>query len=457
MNYGAVLAPLLHLLRAPTDFAALALRDGLPRVLRMPGQFLHGAGRVLRMLDQSEAVDEARERRVVEQYPLSAPAAGRIRRLRHVWRHLLRELPVSATRFEPEHSPALLYCGGTANNEREFEWLGTLPGVDGHLPAYRREDMNFFRFARRRSSAAAADRALVVGVRLLAMGALAMRDITPRAVHHMVHYARFFVWAYQFCAHNRRSLPRLAVVANDHSAAPVAFSMIMRLWRIPRVYLQHAEVSPRFPQIDFEYSVLRNTVSADVYRAIGPVRGELFVVPRDFRPARYERLLEPPSAPVAVVLYPSSVFESARLQDAIHALRSNPQVSRCALKPHPRSRRERYAALDGVELLDTMPAWPHVAIVPNSSVALELLRQGVPVYQLFTLDAIAGDYYGFVRSGVTHEIGADDLQRPFWHERRYTPGMIGCLAQFDPLLDGAWRGDLARITARMAMHVTGGQ
>ena len=67
-----------------------------------------------------------------------------------------------------------------------------------------------------------------------------------------------------------------------------------------------------------------------------------------------------------------------------------------------------------VTLLNEIPTSDHLAIVGNSSVAVELIALGIPVYQVFGFDPIERDYNGFVEEGLIFEATLSQLSGRFW-------------------------------------------
>jgi hypothetical protein len=246
----------------------------------------------------------------------------------------------------------------------------------------------------------------------------------PRLSQALLHQLSNYVVAYCSFLHTLTSVcgfrPRGLVVANDHSPQQVALSMVAAELGIRRVYLQHAEVTEVFPPLDFEYSILRNGKSERVYRSIGPASGEVVVLSRRMELLDSEEIVRRASSVVAatkveVGLYPSSVFNEERLREAATALRGNPEVSRVFLKPHPSSDLCALASTLGIECIGQTPTEPHVAVVGNSSVALELALAGHLVCQSFLLDSVGRDYYGFHNEGLTQEVAFGFLNEPFWN------------------------------------------
>lgn len=244
----------------------------------------------------------------------------------------------------------------------------------------------------------------------------ARSDIQASLVQQINAYSCAFLSYLQMFTAADSILPKVLVQANDHSPARVALSMVMKSLGIPRVYLQHAEVTSHFPPLDFEYSVLRNERSLRIYESIGPVSGQTFILPRESKAPDLQRLAEPLRDPVRVVIYPTSRILIQGLSQVLDGLRQNSTVSEILIKQHPSAVTplEKSDTITGIDLIDAFPNGPHVAIVGNSAVAVELLAQGIPVYQNFDFDAVERDYYGLVQVGLTREVRQEDLGNRFW-------------------------------------------
>ena len=192
------------------------------------------------------------------------------------------------------------------------------------------------------------------------------------------------------------------VQANDHWPTRVAVSTVMKSLGVPRLYLQHAQVSPAFPPLDYEFSVLYNERSLRTYRDIAPTNGKIFVIGRETADVPKAPLELDRQGPCDVVIYPTARVDMNGLKKVVQALLQNPGVHKVQIKRHPRANQVFPSDFSGlsVEITDDHPAHDHVAIVGNSSVALELVSLGTPVYQCFEIDFVTRDYYAFVQSGL---------------------------------------------------------
>lgn len=322
--------------------------------------------------------------------------------------------------------------GSTANNIREFEFFDRICGERGISVS----QQNYTDLPRTAAPALSATQteALEIVIADLTSFYQARETVSASLVHqHLLYSQAFFSFLLSFTARGA-NLPDALVTANDHSPVRVALSMVMKGLRVPRVYLQHAEVTSNFPPLDFEYSVLRNRRSLETYQEIGPVAGRTYVISRQAGPFAGRLLEQERSLPVNVAVYPTSRVLAEPLKELLAQLRSNPGIGKIIIKEHPGAAVSLAEILDpGVaEVTKAALGEDHVAIVGNSSVAIELLHRGIPVYQNFSFDPVDRDYYGFVEHGITKEISIDDASGPFWTPYALTAAWLKRFGEWDP-------------------------
>ncbi|EHK54132.1 hypothetical protein [Allomesorhizobium alhagi] len=275
--------------------------------------------------------------------------------------------------------------------------------------------------------------------------------ITASLVHQQIIYScTFFSFLISF-SRDGAVKPTALVLANDHSPSRVALSMIMKGLNVPRVYLQHAEVTSGFPPLDFEYCVLRNKKSLDTYKTIGPIAGRVFVITRYTEPFTRELLVRPRGQKVTVVIYPTSRIIVEMLKQLLIELRSNSGVEKIIIKEHPGAAKQLRNQFEGVgvEFTCAIPEDDHIAIVGNSSVAIELLHRGIPVYQNFDFDPVCPDYYGFVRGGLTFEVDLTQLSSAFWRPYHADARWLSTFVQWDASANDAYLTDQAQFVKEM--------
>lgn len=261
------------------------------------------------------------------------------------------------------------------------------------------------------------------------------QDRVPIAVYfQLVNYVgSYFNWRETF---NKLHCfpPRALVLANDHSPNHVAASMAASEFGIPRVYVQHAEVSDTFPRLDFELAILRNRLSLLTYRRIARPTGEACIVSRSDAP-----FIKPAVKPnceqrVEVGVYLTAQVQWREVLSLLESLKKNKSIFSAFLKPHPSMRshivRENLGVPVAIE--SAIPQRPHVAVVPNSSVVVELLHSGIPVFQYFPLDSVPDDYYGFVRQGITEQLEREELEHRFWEGYETSNEWLERFSLYDP-------------------------
>lgn len=387
-----------------------------------------------------------------ERYGFAGPGIkGYLLSIKELARHLLR--PTLKIYTMP--SSGVLYCGGSANNEREFLFFSQLISDNRmSIPGYERNhNLSFVPSQELRKT---------LGERLLSLLLLfycclylSRIKLGPTALKYLIVYAKVF--AQVFSSVRRQSVSAgVAVVANDHTDFPVVASMVMKYFSVPVVYVQHAEISRYFPPLDFDVSILRNHKTLDRYREIGEISGEVFIIPRREKDESFDRIFRARSSKTAVVIYLSSVFDVTELRKCVAVLQKNSDVLSVGVKPHPRSDCETLRCMPGVSVYDSIPPVEHVAIAPNSSVVVELLERGVPVFQYFKLDDVGSDYYGFVEEGIACAVTADELATRFWQTDFYGDEWAGRFAQFSPSVDESWRESVPVLVSRIERFLRSG-
>lgn len=71
--------------------------------------------------------------------------------------------------------------------------------------------------------------------------------------------------------------PEVVVMANDHQEFNRCLLLMCKERGIKTVYVQHASVGTRFPSLQFSYSLLDGTDAYNKYKAIGDMRGEVYL------------------------------------------------------------------------------------------------------------------------------------------------------------------------------------
>lgn len=423
-----------------------AIEENIASILEM---FRPGISRFLSVIDGNLGFDMLLSHKLSEtfqaDYADSVPLESRRDRAIVSGREVVAKRPKK--RLRPSFN-GFACLGGTSNNIREFEFFDTICapiGVSVTGANYRRAEQQ-----PAWELTPAQDEARTIIEREIELFYRSRDRITPGLVRQFNLYVGAF-YSYLVAFTSAGAIwPRALVIANDHSPVQVALSTVLKGLGIPRIYLQHAEVSEAFPPLDFEHSVLRNERSLETYAAIADVRGATYVIPRSGDLPRNEALGRPLDEPVTVVIYPTARILGDQTRLLVDKLLGNPLVDVVAVKEHPNAfpRLANFVQDDRLRFLEHIPAAPHAAVVGNSSIAVELISQGIPVYQNFDFDPVDRDYYGFVREGLVPEVTFERLASRFWEPYVLDETWRRCFSHWMPTA----RGDAARNAFLRAMQ-----
>lgn len=373
--------------------------------------FIDGIQRVARIIDHNAEYDAIIGHKITEEFrsrfSSSVSLENRRRAAIEVWTTTIATAK-QATYALPDVD--MLFFGRTKNNLNEFRFfLGIAAGLGQRFSHFNAVDL---KFSKQKHAREELDNLLMHLMPKMVEYIENREAIGPELVYQVGQFAVHFVRYFFSLSREDSKRPLLAIVANDHSPTPVAFSMAMKAFSVPRLYIQHAEVSNSFPPLDFEYSILRNAVSRRIYEEIEPTRGDVFVISRFPEAFIYPKDLSKEDVKQSVVLYTTGRVEIEGFRLVLERLRANPNISSIYVKPHPNQAAVEWPS--GLTVLDVIPDFPHIAVVANSSVVIELLHQGIPVFQNFDFDPVAADYYGFVKNGVAGPARLEQLSGPFW-------------------------------------------
>lgn len=360
---------------------------------------------------------------------LAAHAHDRLRSVSRITRRPLPECDILAS-------------GKTDNNLREFAFIETLMTEAGRSPVLR--NLRDVEAGDKAPLDARDRRRQALAARLVWLRVVIAAKADPVLVFQLMQFAGEMTSL--LSSLDRGPQPKVALTANDHTPAAVGFASAMRARGVPVVYVQHAEVTERFPPLDFDLSILRNQVSMDAYKAAGPVSGEIEIVSRRPDPPVLEQA-EPHDRPL-VVVYPTSAYDPDALAKALDRLCDNPAIGSVALKPHPNAARS-HVLDDRVHVLTDIPAERHVAVIGNSSIGVELALAGHDVFLLSDLDELADDYYGLARNKIARRINTNGLGATFWKSARSHARLASALAPYEPWLATDQRTVRARVANRL--------
>lgn len=341
-----------------------------------------------------------------------------------------------------------LAFGKTRNNLREFKFLQQFlirHGFDGRI-------LNSGVIPPRLTSISAVANAAVIDCvsRDFFDYCRKAQGVSKPLLYQLINYVQGYLsWRHTF-ERDEQYLPRVLVLANDHSPGQVASSMAARERGISRIYVQHAEVSGAFPPLDFELSILRNAASRKIYESNGVNDAEVFAVTRESSPFLLP-CLPASNRGVDVGVYTTSQVNWEGVRQLLERLSTNPEVSRVFLKPHPSTRLSRVQSeCPGVSAVYETPTEPHIAVVANSSVVIELLHHGIPVVQFYGMDSVPDDYYGFSRKGIAPRIELDEFSGRFWNRTNFNEEWLQLYAQYDAAATPAGKQEELRLAQALS-------
>jgi len=234
--------------------------------------------------------------------------------------------------------------------------------------------------------------------------------INRTVLHYVLQYSYHFIYYYENFRLNKTILPKVVVFSNDHTPKYLAASKVLKFFSVKRIYLQHGFVSELFPKLDFELSILWNEKSKEVYKKVGSeIDDSVVSLSRENGDAGGKVAsasnIGCDNSTIDVIVFPTSLPELKKVNELIELLATKQYINSIYVKPHP-----RYTDIDKIskhaELIDSYDSFggDFVAIVGNSSIAMELSLKGIRVFQNFETDSIGNDYYGFVKNKLTQEI-----------------------------------------------------
>ena len=242
----------------------------------------------------------------------------------------------------------------------------------------------------------------------------ALKSILKKNLSFLIEVLRYIFYS-ELIKISKITFKKHAIIANDHSAQPLAFYSFAKQNSSKITYLQHGHVSKYFPPLyRFDLAVLFGKKSLDTYLEIG--RG-----PNSYALTGHNYFTASPikTCPdiINVTIFPNLIYEE-RLMKLIQGLRDNPVINQISIKPHPlhnlsETFKQKIQAIKSVSILkfnDHYQSQTDLGIAANTSMHIELLSQGINTAYYDELDEIEHDYYSFVKNESVVEIkNAEDI------------------------------------------------
>ncbi len=202
--------------------------------------------------------------------------------------------------------------------------------------------------------------------------------------------------------------PKALILSNDHSIAPRSLLLAANSLKIPTVYIQHASVSPFFPNLEASLNLLEGQHAYDVYKKCGKINGivKLIGMPK-FEQYQHLQNHNTLIKKIGIAFNPSDqkMLIEAFINEVV------PQFPNIVFtfRKHPREERD-FFFLAFPNLKESLPRRENafefltqqdMIFAGDSSIHLEAtLLNIVSVYFDFTSIEDKFDYYGFVKNGM---------------------------------------------------------
>ena len=206
--------------------------------------------------------------------------------------------------------------------------------------------------------------------------------------------------------------PAAIVFANDHNADARAMLLAAKAAGIKTAYIQHASVSPIFPPLEYDLSLLEGQDALDKYKLCGPItrRVELVGMPKADAFVQYRNY----SKSISRIGIGCNLMDATEEIITLAAtLAKDFPDTEVILRPHPRDTRNFRALLSdqNITLSDSrhQPTFDFlkeidVLLSGNSGIHLEAVLLNVwAIYYSMNRSENLYDYYGFIRKGMLDE------------------------------------------------------
>ncbi|TXK44873.1 hypothetical protein FVR03_13025 [Pontibacter qinzhouensis] len=204
--------------------------------------------------------------------------------------------------------------------------------------------------------------------------------------------------------------PRCVVFANDHNPDARAMLLAAKKLSIQTIYIQHASVSPNFPPLQFDLSLLEGQDSWEKYKQCGPITGkvELVGMPKAdaFVPFRNH------NKSIGTIGIGSNLMDNTEeLEQLVKSITMRFQQVQVIVRPHPRDTRN-FASLQllspqvSLSSARTESTFDYlrridVQISANSGIHLEAVLLNVwSIFFNLNQEEQLHDYYGFIEKGL---------------------------------------------------------
>ncbi len=228
-------------------------------------------------------------------------------------------------------------------------------------------------------------------------------------VHILVNLSLFLASVKIFSHYLKETGVQKVILTNDHNLQPLALLLTAKRKQVKSYYIQHASVSPAFPKLLPDVSLLEGQQAIDVYDQIGNLSREIKLVgiARLDGVLAFRKAIRNSGITVGFCLKP--YYSAELIKEMIQAISRSTAVSKIILRPHPGNSATFYDYLSqfNVAISNAKKERPHefikqidVMISGESSIILEASL--MKTQTIYIDDKIAQlDLYGFIKNEIT--------------------------------------------------------
>ena len=197
--------------------------------------------------------------------------------------------------------------------------------------------------------------------------------------------------------------PQALVFSNDHHPILRIYMHAAKILDIPTIYIQHASVSPYFPKLMFDLSLLEGADTVHKYEIIGKIEGqvELIGMPKYDKFANQVKNIKSINH---IGVCGNVIDDFDLLKETLQTLVYEFPNKTITYRPHPRDNRE--LIIKGVEISSSKTTMAFeflsqqdIIIAGDSSIHLEAAMLGIPSLYI-QFNPHRNDYYGYVAKNL---------------------------------------------------------
>lgn len=251
----------------------------------------------------------------------------------------------------------------------------------------------------------------------------------------------------------KKSNARAIILFNDHMPLFRAIRFASEQARIKTIYIPHASVSSRFPELNFDISLLESEVMRDTYDAATQHRDKVYVIGnlkiashRQAKANSEHSAIVPRGIKIGLAFNSLDAVEKVEtiVEGLLDAFLLNQDLcsAKIVVRKHPADKRRLGVTNERLSLSEAETSLQFLSeldllLVSNSNIALEALLLNIPVIHYRTAESELDDNYGFVKNGLLEAPVQDvscliqKIKKTIRKDRRIEPSAEKALSRYD--------------------------